>query len=158
MQGTFSLPLCGSDPNMHHSTCVTHVRWCMLGSLTNGFIWNWWWEKCSWHSQRIHNPQFHVSGKRPKMRYELSAVNSKPDWCSNIVIVFNIIIMLDHVIRTPIHNLIFIDLENVHLKSHCVMKYNTNCFCENMDVFDYEGFNHLPSQTTFVHISSQFLE
>ena len=25
-----------SDPGMHHSTCVTHVPWCMPGSLTRG--------------------------------------------------------------------------------------------------------------------------
>ena len=25
-----------SDPGMHHGTCVTHVPWCMLGSLTHG--------------------------------------------------------------------------------------------------------------------------
>ena len=25
-----------SDPGMHHSTCVTHVLWCMSGSLTRG--------------------------------------------------------------------------------------------------------------------------
>ena len=25
-----------SDPGMHHSTCVTHVPWCMSGSLTCG--------------------------------------------------------------------------------------------------------------------------
>ena len=25
-----------SDPGMHHSTCVTHVPWCMSGSLTRG--------------------------------------------------------------------------------------------------------------------------
>ena len=25
-----------SDPNMHHGTCVTHVPWCMSGSLTKG--------------------------------------------------------------------------------------------------------------------------
>ena len=25
-----------SDPNMHHDTCVTHVPWCMSGSLTCG--------------------------------------------------------------------------------------------------------------------------
>ena len=28
-------PLC-SDPGMHHGTCVTHVSWCMSGSLTRG--------------------------------------------------------------------------------------------------------------------------
>ena len=25
-----------SNPSMHHGTCVTHVPWCMLGSLTRG--------------------------------------------------------------------------------------------------------------------------
>ena len=25
-----------SDPDMHHGTCVTHVPWCMSGSLTSG--------------------------------------------------------------------------------------------------------------------------
>ena len=25
-----------SDPGMHHGTCVTHVLWCMSGSLTRG--------------------------------------------------------------------------------------------------------------------------
>ena len=25
-----------SDPSMHHGTCVTHVPWCMSGSLTHG--------------------------------------------------------------------------------------------------------------------------
>ena len=25
-----------SDPGMHHGTCVTHVPWCMRGSLTRG--------------------------------------------------------------------------------------------------------------------------
>ena len=25
-----------SDPSMHHGTCVTHVPWCMWGSLTRG--------------------------------------------------------------------------------------------------------------------------
>ena len=25
-----------SDPEMHHGTCVTHVPWCMSGSLTRG--------------------------------------------------------------------------------------------------------------------------
>ena len=24
-----------SDPSMHHGTCVTHVSWCMSGSLTH---------------------------------------------------------------------------------------------------------------------------
>ena len=29
-------PLVSSDPGMHHGTCVTHVPWCMSGSLTRG--------------------------------------------------------------------------------------------------------------------------
>ena len=34
MPRTFSLPPRVSDPDMHHGTCVTHVPWCMPGSLT----------------------------------------------------------------------------------------------------------------------------
>ena len=37
MPGTFSPPPRVSDPDMHHGTCVTHVPWCRLGSLTSGF-------------------------------------------------------------------------------------------------------------------------
>ena len=40
MPGTFSPSPQVSDPDMHHGTCVTHVPWCMPGSLTNGFLWN----------------------------------------------------------------------------------------------------------------------
>ena len=41
MSGTFSphrlqRKLLVSDPGMHHGTCVTHVPWCMSGSLTCG--------------------------------------------------------------------------------------------------------------------------
>ena len=57
-----------SDPDMHHGTCVTRVTWCMPGSLTSGFLWSRWWGK---HSQRMHNLQFYVSGKRP-MRHKIS--------------------------------------------------------------------------------------
>ena len=41
MPGTFSPSPQVSDPDMHHGTCVTHVPWCMPGSLTSGFLWNW---------------------------------------------------------------------------------------------------------------------
>ena len=39
--GTFSPPRLQRkplvrDPGMHHGTCVTHVPWCMSGSLTRG--------------------------------------------------------------------------------------------------------------------------
>ena len=36
--GTFSQPLRVSDPDMHYGTCLTHVPWCMQGSLTIGFL------------------------------------------------------------------------------------------------------------------------
>ena len=55
---TFSPPQRVSDPDMHQGTCVTHVPWCIPGSLTSGFLWSWWRGKCSRHSQRMRNPQF----------------------------------------------------------------------------------------------------
>ena len=62
---TFSPTLRLSDSNMHHGTCVTHVPWCMTGSLTSGFLWSWWRGNRSRHSRRVRNPKFYVSGKRP---------------------------------------------------------------------------------------------
>ena len=41
MPGTFSPSPQVSDPDMHHGTCVTHVPWCMPGSLYSSFLWNW---------------------------------------------------------------------------------------------------------------------
>ena len=69
MPGTFSPPPWVSDSDMHHDTFVTHVPWCMPGSLTNCFLWSRWPGKRSRHSRRMHNPQFCVSGKRPIERY-----------------------------------------------------------------------------------------
>ena len=63
--GKFSPPPRVSDPDMHHGTCVTHVRWCMPGSLVRGFLGSWLWGKRSRHSRRMRNPQFYVIGKRP---------------------------------------------------------------------------------------------
>ena len=37
--GTFLPPPRVSDSDMHHGRCVTHVPWCMSGSLTSGFLW-----------------------------------------------------------------------------------------------------------------------
>ena len=65
MPGTFSPPPRVDDPDMHHGTCVTHVPCCMPGSLTSGFLWSRWYGKRFQHSQRMCNPQFCVSGKRP---------------------------------------------------------------------------------------------
>ena len=65
MPGTFSPIPRVSDPDMHHGACVTHVPWCIPGSLTSGFLWSRWRRKRSRHSRRMRNPQFFVSGKRP---------------------------------------------------------------------------------------------
>ena len=37
---TFSPPPLVSDPDIHHGTCVTHVPWCIPGSLTSYFLWS----------------------------------------------------------------------------------------------------------------------
>ena len=63
--GKISLPPRASDPDMHHGTCVTHVPWCMPGSLTSGFLWRQWRGNRSRHSRRMRNLPFYVSGKRP---------------------------------------------------------------------------------------------
>ena len=47
-----------SDPDMHHGTCVTHVPWCMPGSLTSGFLWSRWRGKRFRHSRRMRIPYF----------------------------------------------------------------------------------------------------
>ena len=60
MPGTFSMPQQVSDPDMHQGTCVTHVPWCMPGFPLKS-----WQGIRSWHSRRMRNPQFYVSGKRP---------------------------------------------------------------------------------------------
>ena len=49
---------------MHHGTCVTHVPWCIPGSLTSNFLWSRWRGKRSRHSRHMCNQQFCVSGKR----------------------------------------------------------------------------------------------
>ena len=77
--GTFPSPPRVSDPNMHEGTCVTHVPWCMSGSLTSGFLWSRR-RKRSRHSRRMCNPQFYVSGKRPIwsiiwLRYQVICVS-----------------------------------------------------------------------------------
>ena len=65
MSGTFSTPPRYKDPDTHYGTCITHMPWCMPGSVTSGFLWSQWRGKCSRHSWRMRNPQFRVFGKRP---------------------------------------------------------------------------------------------
>ena len=49
-----------SDSGMHHGTCITHVPWCMSGSLIRSGG-----ENVPGHSRRMCNLRFYVSGKRP---------------------------------------------------------------------------------------------
>ena len=86
MPGAFSPPPWVSDPDIHHGTYVTHVPWCMPGSLTSGFLWSRWRGKRSRHSRRMHNPQFYVSGKR-FMCFTFTISEIDPDtksipWCT----------------------------------------------------------------------------
>ena len=71
--GTFSPPPRVSNPDMYHGTCVTHVPWCMLGSLTICFLWGRWREK---RSRRMRNPQFYLSGKR-SIAYDISVLENR---------------------------------------------------------------------------------
>ena len=59
MPGTFSPPPRISDPSMHHGTCITHVPWCMLGSLLRDLPWR------RRRGKRMRNPRFYVYGMRP---------------------------------------------------------------------------------------------
>ena len=65
MPGTFFPPPWVSDSDMHHGTCVTHVPWCMPGSLTSGFLWSRWRGTLSRNSRHMYNLQFYVSDKMP---------------------------------------------------------------------------------------------
>ena len=64
-----------SDPDMYQGTCVTHVPWCMPGSLISGFLWGRWRGKHSRHSRRMRNRRFYVACKRPIERYYLKCLN-----------------------------------------------------------------------------------
>ena len=72
--GNVSPPPRISDPDMQHGTCVTHVPWCMTGSLTSGVLWSRWRAKRFRHSRCMRTPQFYVSGKRPMIQ-QLCALN-----------------------------------------------------------------------------------
>ena len=100
----FSQPPWVSDPDMHHDTCVTHVPWCMQGSLTSSFLWSWWRGKRSRHSRCMRNPQFYVSGKRPITReyvkessaYWFSLTLHLEYWSTRAIIEHNMNLHLNH--------------------------------------------------------------
>ena len=67
----------GDAGNVFH---VTHVPWCMSGSLTSGFLWSRWRGERSRHSQHMRNPQFNVSRKRP-MKCTKAVIDCRDDRC-----------------------------------------------------------------------------
>ena len=62
-----------SNPGMHRGTCLTHVPWCMSGSLTRGGQGK--------RSRHMCNPQFHISGKRPMV----PPSHAPPMTCHNVL-------------------------------------------------------------------------
>ena len=74
----FPSPQQFSDPDMHHGTCVTHVQWCMPGSLVSGFFWSRWRGKRSRHSWRIRIWQeANEKWNRPWKLYDLYSLCHK---------------------------------------------------------------------------------
>ena len=59
-----------SGPGMHHGTCVTHVPWCMSGSLASGGG-----EKRSRHSRRMRTRNFPYLVRGPLTRLNLQKLN-----------------------------------------------------------------------------------
>ena len=76
-------------PTCIMARAVTHVRWCIPGSLTHGFLWRRWRGKLSRHSRRMRNPQFYVSCKRPILRRQANRQNYIPisHTCTSIRVV-----------------------------------------------------------------------
>ena len=64
-------------PTCITARAVTHVPWCMPGSLTSDFLWSSWWGKRSRHSRLMHNPQIFVSGRRP-IEVTVNSISTKP--------------------------------------------------------------------------------
>ena len=50
--------------DLHRGTCVTHMPWYMLGSLTSRLLWSQWRRMRSRDSRRLRNVKFYVSGER----------------------------------------------------------------------------------------------
>ena len=97
--GTFFPPPLVSYPDMRHGTCVTHVPWCMPGSLTSGFLWSRWPGKRSQHSRRMRNRQFYVSGKRSMLEqlYWQRRAACDCEWdCHLVVIITTCGANIDH--------------------------------------------------------------
>ena len=71
-----------SDPDTHYCTCVTHVSWCMLGSLTSGVLWSRWRRKRSRHSRRMRKCNITYLVRGPWGLYLLSTpLDSSANQC-----------------------------------------------------------------------------
>ena len=110
MPGTFSRPPRVSDPDMHHGTCVTHVPWCMLGSLISSFLCSMWRGKRSRHSQRMRNPQFCVSGKRPMDEWLQAIQNCR---CKHLFMTYVWYQVVDNKINKS--NFVSMILQTIHI-------------------------------------------
>ena len=108
MWGTFSPTARVIDPDLHHGTCVTHVPWCMSGSITSGFRLSWWRGKRSRHSRRMRNPQFYLSDKTP-MEFQPVHVTSS---CVVMAVVYqmSINVMVPRIAQTTVMNSSILDV------------------------------------------------
>ena len=84
MPGMFSPPPWFSDPDMHNSKCVTHVPWCMPGSLIGGFLWN-------WRGERF--PTFPVHAQPAILRYDMIWYMIWYDmiWCYAMMLCYDVL-------------------------------------------------------------------
>ena len=80
-----------SDPVMHHGTNVTHVPWCMPGSLISSSPWSRWLGKHSRHSRCMRYLQFCVSGKRPMAWRRVGKTHYLNRWWSRSLVPNNVI-------------------------------------------------------------------
>ena len=111
------LPPLVSNPDMRHVTCVTHVPWCMLGSLTSGFLWSQWRWKRSRHFMWKCNPQFTCLVRGPQkisiwsiflmskaniLRIENRTGTTVATYASHIVVTFSWIYLLYFALRSEL--------------------------------------------------------
>ena len=91
-----------SDPGMHHRTCVTHVPWCMSGSLTNGGG-----EKRSRYSRACttRNYTYLVRGPCSRLHYTLDCQTSS--FCQLISLPLKIDVVTNKKIRQSCYNFSF---------------------------------------------------
>ena len=125
MPGTFSPPPRVSDPDIDHGTCVTHVPWCMPGSLAVSF------EvggggKRSRHSRCMHKPQCYVSGKRSMLWRGLCPPFSPTAFAILIILAAQ----FTHISRIT-------DWQNIN----AIPRWKNDTKCGGMESMERVGFN-----------------